>query len=204
MQQASAPSVDEMIDSGEVEMQSLLSLPGTRCFTIIQGHRTELGHGELNICTMDDNTLLLYIPNVFHYAITKQFPSLRASKYSFVFPGHNGICFGIVFPIKISMDDIDMFEGLLSEYSQYQLDEGYEADNETQNDTEEKQSQLTPQEKDAKYVEKGKKVASYIQKGTVLAQKGIKKGTAVASLGIRKSNEYLKKKISTRKKYTNQ
>ena len=102
MLQASAPSKEEMISDGEVEMQSLLSLRDTRCFTIIQGNRTVLGHGELNVCTMDDNTLLLYIPNVFHYAITKQFPSLRASKYCFVFPGHNGTCFGIKFSIKTS------------------------------------------------------------------------------------------------------
>ena len=198
MKQASAPNLEDIASDGEVEMQSLLSLPGTRCFTIIQGQRTELGHGELNICTMDDQTLLLYIPNVFHYAITKQFPSLRASKYSFVFPGHNGICFGVVFSIKIPTEDIDMFEGLLSEYSQYQLDEGYEADN----DEEKSQIETTPktqEEKDAQIAEKGKKIASYIQKGTKLAQKGIKKGTVAASIGIRKSNEYLKRKISTRK-----
>ena len=68
-----------------------------------------------------------------------------------------------------------MFEGLLSEYSQYQLDEGYDADNESQNETEEKLSQIeSPNDKDndndndvdkdTKYAEKGKKLHHIFKK----------------------------------------
>eukprot|EP01084_Bolivina_argentea_P242564 406879_1 len=195
--QPSAPEMEDIASGGELEMQTLLTLPGTRCFTIVQGNRTSLGQGELNVCLMDDKTLLLYIPNVFHYAITKQFPSLKASQYSFVFPGHNHMCFGIVLSISVSGDDIEMFEGLLSEFSQYQIDE--ELQNEAQPSEATADKDTDEKSKDAKYAEKGKTVASYIKQGTALAAKGIQKTTSVASLGIRKSNEFIKKKIKTRK-----
>eukprot|EP01083_Nonionella_stella_P219552 786355_1 len=172
MQDPSAPNIDDIASNGEVEMQTLLSILGTRCFTIIEGQRSELGHGELNICAVDDNTLLLYIPNTFQYAITKQFPSLRATKHSFVFPGHNGMCFGVVFPISTPLDDIDMFEGLLNEYSQYQIDEEFQNDLKQNNNTNIQDDEKKPTKtKDEKYEEKGKKMAQYIEKGTLLAKK---------------------------------
>merc|ERR1712110_927341 len=72
------------------------------------------------------DTLLLYIPDKFQYAISSQFPCLRAAHLSFVFPGQNGLCFGLILSNATSVADIDMLEALLSDYSQYQYhtDEG--------------------------------------------------------------------------------
>lgn len=67
---------EEKEGEGDVDLPSLVTILGVRCFTIIKGERMSIGNGDLNVCQMDDQTILLFIPGIFQYAITKQFPSL--------------------------------------------------------------------------------------------------------------------------------
>jgi len=134
---------------------------------------------------------------------------MKAGKSSYVFPGLNQ-CFGLILPAQTPDEDIDMFEGLLTQFSQFQVqeiiedDEKQEADNEQEAGAEvaaesmqvaEKEAQGKGEDKAAKY---GKKAAKWIRKGTDLAQIGIKKGTVLAGKGIRKSKDYIKTQITSR------
>lgn len=80
---------------------------------------------------------------------------------------------------------MDIFEGLLTQFSLFSVTDIDSAASNSNNPS------LTD-------VQRGKKVANYITKGTILAQKGIKKGTSIAAKGINKSKIYLKKRIRTR------
>lgn len=107
-----------------------------------------------------------------------------------------------------------MLEALLSDYSQYHTDEGMDDEKVSEKPVVSQTPQQVPNQvivssaaanasssskiSDAEYEEKGKKVASYIAKGSAMAKQGIQKGTAAASVGILKSNKFLKKRITAR------
>jgi len=167
-------------DERPVGVQSLLSLSHVHVFSIQNGHLSVLGVGELSISVMDVHILLLSVPDLFQYPITADFPCLRASHLSFVFPGQRGFCFGpgqqglsygLILSNSTSTEDLDMFEALLSEYSQYRVEKTV-SENAENKDT-------------------GKMVASFLKKG-------VKKGAAVASMGLQKSNAFLKAQISSK------
>jgi len=182
-------------------MQWLLTIPKTRCFVIQKGKNMSIGNGDLECLTNDDDSLLMHIPGIFNYAINKSFPSLKASQYSFVFPGNNNVCFGVVFPIDAKLEDIEMFEGLLTQYSNFQIQE--ESENETEDNNETKNntsiiSDLKLNINDEDVEKTGKQISSGIKKGTEIASKSIQKGTQMAAQSIKKAKDYMKSKMETR------
>jgi len=201
---AQQPTTNE----GETEnesMKQLLSVQNVRCFRIEAGNRMVLGNGTLQVLEMQTDTIFLFVPGVFHYAISKSFPSLKAGQSSYVFPGLKNQCFGLVFPAQTPSEDVEMFEALLTQYSQFQEqtivedeedeEEEVGAKSEAKLEGGEKSDEKNKEDKAAKY---GKKAAKWIRKGTNLAQIGIKKGTVLAGKGINKSKEYLKTQITTK------
>lgn len=120
---------------------------------------------------------------------------MKATQYSFVFPSINHICWGLVFPVETSDEDIEMFEGLLTQYSQYETKieeiEGEEND-------EKKEEDNNNNNKNEKIEKLGKKITQYVKKGTVYAQIGIQKGTVIISKGIRKAKDEIKLHIKVR------
>ena len=180
-------------------MSGYLQVPDVKCFKIEGGTKKQLGTGQLNVLDIGSDTLMLFIHGVMQYAINKSFPSLRASEYSFVFPSANHVCFGLVFPDSISKDDLEMFEGLLTQYSQFQVqatdddDDGGDDDNDGDGDDTTSDTAVASNSND-RLVRYGLKAAEYLKKGTVVAQKGIQKGTVIAAKGIRRARDVAKKK----------
>jgi len=54
-------------------MQSLLTIPKTRCFTIQNGANVPLGNGDLQCLTMDNDSLLMYVPGILIMQSIKHF-----------------------------------------------------------------------------------------------------------------------------------
>jgi len=173
-----------------IGMSELFSLPFVHAFSIQNGNLSKLGVGTLSIYAMDVHMMLLHIPGVFQHPITADFPCLRASHLSFVFSGQNGFClgagqeglsFGIILSNSTSSEDLDMFEALLSEYTQYRVEEAVFENAECDDKTQSTSSKSS--------------MSSFLRKGL---KKGLQSGAAVASMGLKKSNAFLKKQITSR------
>ncbi len=84
-------------EEGEEQMKLLLTIKNVRIFKIVEKEKTALGKGDLQVLDMATEGLMFFVPNVFSYAISKQFPSMKASRECYMFPG-KGFSFGLIVP----------------------------------------------------------------------------------------------------------
>jgi hypothetical protein len=178
------------------ELCALLTVPNTQCYLIEGTSKKIIGTGELQVLELGQDALLFHIQDVFNYVMTKHFPSMKASRRTYVFPTAYHTCWGLLFPETMSDRDLELFEDLLGQYSQFTLQMVPRTQFE-KHEEEKKVMEAAPQKVDD-VREREHVIAVYVKKGADFTRKGIKKGTAILMNGIDKTVQEVKVRIQVR------
>lgn len=185
-----------------IQAELLLSIPNTEVYDIVSNQKRLITSGELQAFRLDNEHLYLLKIGDFSYSLSKELPVMKGDSRTYAFPSTDGFM-GVVFPIDVEQDALDVFEIILKESTDFTKIKDRRnsvpetATSDTEIDIELKEGQVLLQKS-----KKVTKVSNFIEDGGSKIKRGLIRGATITSNGIAKGGEYLKKKLKKKDKPT--
>eukprot|EP01114_Cavostelium_apophysatum_P015746 TRINITY_DN4356_c0_g1_i1.p1 TRINITY_DN4356_c0_g1~~TRINITY_DN4356_c0_g1_i1.p1 ORF type:complete len:505 (+),score=113.21 TRINITY_DN4356_c0_g1_i1:113-1627(+) len=191
----------ESEEASTTECDTILSVEGVNCFSILGQERQLISSGTLELLRTKDSTQLHILKlGEFEFPLTKAIPCLRSARGYYMVPMPGGIFYGFVFPQTIPDQYLHIFENKLEEVCTLRTQElptvvPIQMPSDSTQIAKTASAEIIVERPKDFAVTAMEKVTIGVEVGAKYAVQGIVVGARIVGDGVEKSGQYLKSKL---------